>query len=59
MQGEFSVFIDDRMPCVAAALVAHHHVILLRQQIHHPALSFIAPVDADDCCVAHSLSSFS
>ena len=38
MQGELALFVDDGVPGVAAALIAHHHVILLGEVVHHAAL---------------------
>ena len=46
VKGELAVGIDDGMARVAAALIAYDNVIVLRQQIHHPALAFVTPVDA-------------
>ena len=57
MQGELPVLVDDRMPRVAAALIAHDDVVFLRQQIDHAALAFIAPVDAYNCAVIHAIAS--
>jgi len=48
MQGELALFVDDRVPGVSAALIAHHHVILLGEVVHHAALALVAPVDTHD-----------
>ena len=53
VQGEFSVFVDDGVTGVVAALVAHHHVVLFGDQVHHAALAFVTPVDAHDRAVRH------
>ena len=48
VQGELALFVDDSVPGVAAALIAHHHVILLGEVVHHAALALVAPVDTHD-----------
>ena len=48
MQGELALFVDDSVPGVAAALIAHHHIILLGEVVHHAALALVAPVDTHD-----------
>ena len=53
VQSELAVFVDDRMAGVPAALIADHDVKPLRQQIHHPALAFVSPVDSHDCRTCH------
>ena len=55
MQGKFAVLIDDRMTGVAAALIANDDIIVLGQQVYHPALALVAPVDANDCAVSHNV----
>ena len=56
MEGKLSLFIDYRMSGIAAALIADDHIVVLCEQIDHPALAFITPVDADDCTHSHFLS---
>ena len=48
MQGELALFVDDRVPGISAALIAHHYVILLGEVVHHAALALVAPVDTHD-----------
>ena len=48
VQRELTLLVDDGMAGVAAALIADDHVIVLGQQVHHAALSLVAPVDAYD-----------
>ena len=48
MQCELALLVDDGVAGVAAALITDHHVIVLSQQVHHAALSLIAPVDTYD-----------
>ena len=57
MQGELAVGVDDGVAGVAAALIADYHVIILGEQVHHAALSLVAPVDSNDCAVSHILTS--
>ena len=54
MQGEFAIFVDDGVSSVAAALLSDNDVKILGEQIDHPALALVSPVDAYDCCVSHS-----
>lgn len=49
VQGKLALFVDNSVAGVAAALVAHHDVVLAGEQVHHAALSLVAPVDAYDC----------
>ena len=53
MQRKLSVFVDDGVPRVAAALIPDDHVVFFRQQIHHPALAFVTPVDPHDRAIGH------
>ena len=53
VQGKLPLFVDDGVAGVAAALIAHDDVIVLRQQVHHPPLALVAPVDPDDRTVLH------
>ena len=56
VQREFSVFVDDGVPRVAAALIADDHIIVPGEQVHHPALALVPPVDAHNCAVCHCFS---
>ena len=56
MQGKLAVLIDDGMAGVVAALIANDNIIILCDEVDHAALAFIAPVDADDCTIAHNTS---
>ena len=58
MQVEFSIFVDDDMAGVGAALETHDNVERFGQQVNHPAFSFVAPVDSDDRCTGHRSVSF-
>ena len=51
MEGKFSILVDDGVSGVAAPLVADHKVIVLGEQIHHPSLALVPPVDAHDGAV--------
>ena len=53
MQGKLAVLIHNRVSRVAAALVADYHIKILGQQVHHAALAFVAPVDADNRTILH------
>ena len=53
MKGELAFFVYHGMARVASALVADYDIIVFRKQIDHPALSFVAPVDADYSTVFH------
>jgi hypothetical protein len=55
MQFKPSVLIDYFMADIPAALKAHNNVESLGQQIDHPALAFISPVNAHDSCACHNL----
>ena len=57
MQREFSFFVDHRMAGVSASLIADHDVVVLREQVHHAAFAFVAPVDADYSAVLHYYAS--
>ena len=57
MQRKFPIFVDDGVPRVPAALIAHHNIIVPREQIDHAALSLIAPVDANNGTSFHKLTS--
>ena len=57
MQRKFSVFIDNGVPCISTALIAHHHIIVPREQIDHAALPLISPVDPDNGTSFHGLTS--
>ncbi len=48
VQCKLAVLVDDGVTGVAAALIADDHVIVLGEQVHHAALSLIAPVDTYD-----------
>ncbi len=54
MEGELSLFVDDGMPRVAAALIPDHYVIVLRHKVDHTAFSLVAPVDAYDGAIRHN-----
>ena len=53
MQGKLAVFVHNGVTGVVAALIADDHVKIAGDQVDHTALALIAPVDADDCTVAH------
>ena len=55
MQRKFAVLIDDRMAGIAAALITNDDIVVLGQQVYHPALALVAPVDANDCAVSHNV----
>ena len=48
VQCELALLVDDGVAGVAAALITDQHVTVLSQQVHHAALSLIAPVDTYD-----------
>ena len=50
IQNELSLVVDDGVSRVVSALVADDDVVMLGKQVHHPALSFVSPVDTRDCC---------
>ena len=58
MQRKLAVFVHHGMPRVVAALIPADHIILAGDQIDHPPLAFVAPVDAYDRTVAHIQNSF-
>ncbi len=43
MQGEFSLFVDDGMTRVPAALTADDDIIFRGEQVDHAAFAFIPP----------------
>jgi hypothetical protein len=45
--------IDDRMPGVGPALIAHNHVGIFGQDIDDLALAFIPPLRADNDKITH------
>ena len=53
MQGEFALFVDDRVAGVAAALAADDDIVFGREQVDHAAFSLVAPVDAYDSAGFH------
>ena len=53
VQGKFAHIVDDGVSGVAASLIPHHHIVLSRQVVHHPAFSFVTPVDAYDRTICH------
>ena len=57
MQGKFSVFVDNSMPSVAAALVPHYYIVVLGKQVDHTALALITPVDSHDHTIFHTRTS--
>ena len=59
VQNKFSLFVDDRMPRVVTALIAHDHVVFRRKQIDHTAFALVAPVDTANRRQHISLFSFS
>ena len=48
VQGELAQLVDHGVAGVAAALIADHHIVLAGEEVHHPALALVAPVDAYD-----------
>jgi len=46
VERELAVLVDDGMARVVAALEPDHQIGLERQQVDHPALTFIAPLRA-------------
>ena len=59
VQHEFAVAVDDGVAGVSAALKAHDNIKVFRQQVYHPALSFISPVDSHNRCAGSHLPSSS
>ena len=61
MKHEGAPIIDDGMPGVGTALIAHNDIGILGKQIDNLALAFITPLCADDYDVLahlpHTLSS--
>ena len=57
MKGKLALFVDHRVPGVAAALIADDHIELLCQKIDHPSLAFVSPVDAHNRAGLHIRSS--
>ncbi|MPM53557.1 hypothetical protein SDC9_100325 [bioreactor metagenome] len=56
MQCELAKFVHHGVPGVAAALVANDHVVTVGDEVHHPALPLVAPVNAYNRAVCHSAS---
>ena len=54
MKGEFAVLIHDGVARVVAALIPADDVIISCNEVDHPALALVAPVDAYDCAIAHN-----
>ena len=54
MQGKFAVFVDDGVARVVAALIPADDIIVACDEVDHPALALVAPVDAYDRAVAHN-----
>ena len=54
MQGKFAVFVDDGVARVVAALIPADDIIVACDEVDHPALALVAPVDAYDRTVAHN-----
>ena len=59
MQGKLAVFVHNGVTGIVAALIAADDIIFLGDQIDHAAFSFVAPVDANDCTIAHRPDSLS
>ena len=57
VQGELAPVIYDRVPGVAAALIAHYDVVVRREQVYHTALALVAPVYSHYRAVRHFASS--
>ena len=55
VQGELALVVDDGVTGVAAALIANGDVIVAGEQVHHAALALVAPVDAYDRAVCHTI----
>lgn len=53
MQGKFAVFVDDGVARVVAALIPADDIIVACDEVDHPALALVAPVDAYDCTICH------
>ena len=49
IEREFALFVNDGVSGVVAALITDYHVVLFRKKVNHSALSFVAPVDTNDC----------
>ena len=47
----FTKFVDDGMPGVAAALISDDNIVLLRQQVDHTAFTLVSPVYTDNCTI--------
>ncbi|MPM48070.1 hypothetical protein SDC9_94792 [bioreactor metagenome] len=56
MQRKFAILVHHGMSGVAAALIADDHIVVVGDEVHHPALPLVAPVDAYNCAVSHSAS---
>ncbi|KAF5067963.1 hypothetical protein DSECCO2_248220 [anaerobic digester metagenome] len=56
MQSKLAKLVHHGVSGVAAALIADDHVVLVGDEVHHPTLSFVAPVDAYNRAVSHSAS---
>ena len=57
VQRKFAQLIFHRVARVPAALVADDGVAVLGEQVHHPALALVAPVEAYHCAQPHSFAS--
>ena len=55
VQAEFAVLVDDGVTGVAAALITDDNIIVLGYQIDHAALALVAPVDAYNRTIRHSV----
>ena len=49
MQSELTIFIDDGMACISAALITDYDICAVRKRIYDLAFSFISPVCTDNC----------
>lgn len=49
VQGKLAQLVDHGVSGIAASLVTHHHVVFTGEEVYHPALALVTPVDAHDC----------
>ena len=49
IENEFSLLVYNGVSCVIAALITRNDIILFAEKVNHSALSFVAPVDSNNC----------
>jgi hypothetical protein len=55
-QYEFALAYSDSVARVMPALIARHYIEMRRENIHHLAFAFVAPLSADHDYVFHGLN---